>query len=374
MKKLWTIFMLPGFFLACNTPEMKEKPFTLQGEIDAEASGTVYLLKREKGQFVTLDSTMIEDGGFTFKGTIDYPRFTYLKFAERQDYITFFLEPGEIGIIINQHDMNKPLVKGSKSNDIFKTYQDDVDNFDNMLHSIYAEYKAADSVENNEEQIALLKRQFDSTDQIKSDYIIRYIFDNVNSSVSAFIAKRNLYLLSFDQLLELSARFDPAIKESPDVIELNERIEKLRKVQIGMKAPEFIMNDTTDNPLALSTLFGKYLLVDFWASWCGPCRRENPNVVAAFQEYHDKGFDILGVSLDREREKWIEAIHADGLTWHHVSDLAYWKNAAADLYAVNSIPSNILLDPAGMIIARNLTGEDLHKKLAEIFKSPSAVQ
>lgn len=374
MKKLWIIFMLPVFLLACNTLEVKEKPFTLQGEIDIEASGTVYLLKREKGQFITLDSTMIEGGAFTFKGTIQYPRFTYLKLVDRQDYITFFLEPGEIEIIISQHDLNRPVVKGSKSNDIYKTYQDDVDNFDNMLHSIYAEYKAADTVENNEEQVALLKRQYDSTNQIKNEYIVRYIFDNANSTVSAFIAMRNLYILSFDQLLELSARFDLAIKESPYVVDLIERVEKLRKVQIGMKAPEFIMNDTTDNPVALSSLFGKYLLVDFWASWCGPCRRENPNVVAAYQKYHDKGFDILGVSLDREREKWIEAIHSDGLTWHHVSDLAYWKNAAADLYAVNSIPSNILLDPAGIIIARNLTGEDLHKKLAEIFEASDAAQ
>ena len=146
-----------------------------------------------------------------------------------------------------------------------------------------------------------------------------------------------------------------------------DRVEILRSVQIGQPAPDFTQNDTAGNPLTLSSLKGKYLLVDFWASWCSPCRTENPNVVEAWKKYHKKGFDILGVSLDRNRDKWIEAIDKDDLTWNHVSDLQYWSNAAAKLYGVNLIPANVLLDPEGIIIGRNLKGEDLQLELEGIL-------
>jgi len=135
----------------------------------------------------------------------------------------------------------------------------------------------------------------------------------------------------------------------------------------GVDAPDFTMNRPDGTPLKLSDLRGKVLLVDFWASWCGPCRRENPNVVAAYKKYHDKGFDVLGVSLDRTKDRWLQAIEKDGLTWNHVSDLKGWKNEAAKLYGVTSIPSMVLLDAEGKIVARNLRGPALEAKLAELL-------
>ena len=148
---------------------------------------------------------------------------------------------------------------------------------------------------------------------------------------------------------------------------LNEMLKTSASFITGGEAPDFTMNTPDGVPMKLSDHRGKVLLVDFWASWCGPCRRENPNVVAAYKKYHDKGFDVLGVSLDKDKERWVQAIEKDGLLWHHVSDLKSWQNEAAKLYGVSSIPATVLLDAEGRIIARNLRGPQLEAKLMEIF-------
>lgn len=148
---------------------------------------------------------------------------------------------------------------------------------------------------------------------------------------------------------------------------LNEILRMSASFTIGAEAPDFAMNTPEGAAMKLSDLRGKVLLIDFWASWCGPCRRENPNVVAAYKKYHEKGFDVLGVSLDRTKDRWVQAIEKDGLPWHHVSDLKGWKNDAAKLYGVSSIPATILLDAEGKILARNLRGPQLEAKLEQIF-------
>jgi peroxiredoxin len=144
----------------------------------------------------------------------------------------------------------------------------------------------------------------------------------------------------------------------------------MKAVAVGQKAPDFTLDDVDGNPVALSSKIGsKLLLVDFWAAWCNPCRQENPNVVKIYKDFSKKGFDVFGVSLDRDKEEWVKAIADDRLTWTHVSDLQYWNCAAAKLYAVNAIPANFLLDENGIIIARNLRGEDLYNKISEVLGS-----
>jgi len=140
------------------------------------------------------------------------------------------------------------------------------------------------------------------------------------------------------------------------------------KIQIGSAAPDITMNDVNDKPFSLSQLRGKYVLVDFWASWCGPCRGENPNVVAAYNRFKDKNFTVLGVSLDKDKASWLKAIHDDGLTWQHISDLKYWSSAAVPLYGIDGIPYNVLIDPQGKVIGSSLRGEELMSKLQEVLK------
>jgi peroxiredoxin len=198
--------------------------------------------------------------------------------------------------------------------------------------------------------------------------IYRFLGNKYNSHIAPFIIRKYLvFELEYEGLDSLLNKIDPNVRNSPDYVYLSDRLETIKKVSVGQPAPEFTLNDPDGNPIAISSFRGKYLLIDFWASWCGPCRRENPNVVTVYNDFNDKGFEIIGVSLDRDREKWLGAIESDHLTWPHVSDLQYWDSAAGKLYGINSIPANVLVDRGGIIVARNLHGDDLRKKLQELY-------
>jgi thiol-disulfide isomerase/thioredoxin len=190
---------------------------------------------------------------------------------------------------------------------------------------------------------------------------------NNKTVVSPFLVIRNSWQFDLPELEALVSKMDTSLNRSQYLMLLQKRVAILKSVEVGQVAPDFTMNDSLGKPVTLSSLKGRIVLVDFWASWCGPCRAENPNVVKAYQAYSTKGFEILGCSFDQNREKWIKATKDDHLTWMHVSDLKGWANAAGKLYGINSIPANVLLDKDQKIIARNLRGEDLMNKLAEVL-------
>ena len=175
-------------------------------------------------------------------------------------------------------------------------------------------------------------------------------------------------MLFRSELKATRAKISSELAGCPYVKDLDGIIKQLENVQIGKVAPEFSLPDTAGVSVSLSDFRGKYVLLDFWASWCPPCRRENPNVVKAFNEYKDKNFTIVGISLDKDKSKWMKAIADDNLAWTHLSDLKYWDSEIPALYGVRGIPANVLLDPDGVIVAKNITGEDLHKKLKEVIK------
>ena len=183
-----------------------------------------------------------------------------------------------------------------------------------------------------------------------------------------FVVKDFAYKLDLEGMKAVRAQLDASLAGSEYVNQIESMISRMEKVQVGSIAPDFTLPDVDGNPVSLSSFRGKYVLVDFWAAWCPDCRKENPNIVAAWEKYKDKNFAVLGVSLDRKRDQWLAAIEKDNLTWTQVSDLKYWDSEAAVLYCIRWIPMSFLIDPEGKIVAIGLEGEELHNKLEELLK------
>ncbi|MCD4665377.1 MAG: AhpC/TSA family protein [Bacteroidales bacterium] len=366
MKNLINLILIVGLLASCTNQSNENHNFTINGKINGDYSGLAFLFKRVSGEWIKLDSTVVKDGSFAFKGNINLPEVYYINLEGENQFASFFIEDSEISFEANLDDFRNPQIFGSASHAEYDAYKEKVNEFDSKLEEFWQKAKAASDAGDKETE-KKLQDEFDKVEIQQNKFILNYAIANHGSVVSAYIILRNAYNFDETDLEPVVNNFDADISESVYVKSLAERIEILKRVAVGKAAIDFSMKDIEGNELTLSSLYGKYLLVDFWASWCGPCRRESPNVVSVYKNFKNRGFDILGVSFDKEKDKWIKAVQTDKLTWHHVGDLKGWGNAAGKLYGINSIPSNILLDPKGYIIAKNLQGEDLRTKLEAIF-------
>ncbi|MHA7110992.1 redoxin family protein [Sunxiuqinia elliptica] len=364
MRNLSLLTLVVLFFAACQSNSTQYK---VSGTVAGLDSGIVYLVKTENGRPVTTDTTDLVNGEFSFEGSIAVPELYYLRLNAQDYFGRFFLENDKIEVTANIDSLQNTEITGSPSNDVFNKYLDEVQVMNEKMQEYQQQYAAA-RASGNEDEVKRIQFDAKATNDNMAVFAKNFVRENNTSVVAPFILLTQLsQQLEYVDLKELYDLFPAELAESLYMKELTKMIETRGRSAVGVQAPEFTMNDVDGTPVSLSSFKGKYLLIDFWASWCGPCRRENPNVVEAYQKYKDKGFDILGVSLDRDKSAWLKGIEEDQLTWTHVSDLKYWQNEVAQLYGVSAIPHSVLLDKDGKIIAKNLRGEDLHKKLEELL-------
>ncbi|WP_423129163.1 redoxin domain-containing protein [Gaoshiqia sp. Z1-71] len=364
MKNLGLLFIVLIFLAACQSNSAK---YRITGTIAGLDSGIVYLVKAEAGQAVTLDTVKLVNGTFKMEGDAGVTELHYLRLNERDYFAQFFLENAKIKVESYKDSLRATKVTGSPTTDVFNSYLDEL-NVMNEKMSEYQQQFASAAASGNQQEMDRIRIDVEAASDNMTVFAKNFVRENSNSVVAPFITLTQLVSqLEYNDLKTLVDGFSADLSESVYLKQLNEILSVQSKTAIGVEAPDFTMNDPDGNPVSLTSLRGKYLLVDFWASWCGPCRQENPNIVDAYKKYKDKGFDILGVSLDRDKDAWLKGIADDQLTWHHVSDLKYWQNEVAQLYGVNSIPHSVLLDKDGVIIAKNLRGPALEEKLKELM-------
>ncbi|MCC9138114.1 redoxin domain-containing protein [Pontibacter silvestris] len=355
--------------------------YTLKGKVGSlNSPAKAYLIQAAENGRQT-DSAMVKNGAFEFKGTVNSPRKAMLvldhkgggleSLRQGADVLEVYLEKGTISFT-SPDSVAKAKFTGSKLNADNQKLRETLKPIQDKAQSLMAEYRSAPAAQQQSEAF-------------QAEYADRYqvIVEEQNQILEKFIKANPQTLVSLDALVSLGGAapeysevaplfnsLSAEVKNSEVGKQYGQALDKLKVTALGATAPDFTQNTPEGKPVKLSDFKGKYVLIDFWASWCGPCRQENPNVVKVYNQYKDKNFTILGVSLDNEkgREAWLKAINDDQLTWTQVSDLQYWRNEVALQYGVQSIPQNFLIDPNGKIIAKNLRGEALGDKLAELIK------
>ena len=364
MKKIAYLFATGTMLLAaCSSDPAYKISGTIEGVADGE---TVYLQEVKGREFIKLDSAVVTNGAFTFNGRQDEAvnRFITYTPAEGKRMMTdFFLENGNITVALGE----ETTVAGTPNNDAYQAFKKENAVLNKEMRALYEKSKAEGLTE---EQNAEIEKQYEELDAKASTLIYNTIDANIANAVGIHLFPNYSYQFDLAQQKALVAKIPAEYLSNERINKIIKRIEVLEKTAVGQKFTDFEMPTPDGKTLKLSDVIAKnkYTLIDFWASWCGPCRREMPNVVAAYKEFHKKGFGIVGVSLDSKAEDWKKAIKELGMTWDHMSDVKGWQCEGAALYGVNSIPATVLVAQDGTIVERNLRGEAIAEKLKELLK------
>lgn len=306
------------------------------------------------------DTVKVKNGKFKWNAKLSEPEKIYIFFPNR--YFQFYAENSNIKITGHADSISDLKVSGSKIQDEADAYNASLKDIEDQQMPLYQKYGKV----SKEEQLKIEEKLDDLRKQRRAR-TEQYIANHPNSTFSASLVEDRG---AMGEYVDVKAAFDllsPTAKQSVIGQRVAKRLEVLKRSSVGEEVLNFTQNDTEGKPVTFNEFKGKYVLIDFWASWCGPCRAENPNVLKAYNNYKDKGFTVLGVSLDENGDNWKKAIADDGMPWTQVSDLKGWKNEVSDYYGIRGIPSTLLVGPDGKIIAKDLRGEILNKKLSELF-------
>jgi peroxiredoxin len=377
MKKIFSIIAVAVMLVSCNHKSAKGT-FTVSGEIKSAPDQKVYLdqlfFSNEDPQ--VLDTAEMKDGKFSLSGIGPEEGLYRVRLEKSKSGFIFINDQKDISFTANTQNLSLSGPSfNTPANALLKGFISAVDSQGNALEAQQTQLEQLKAQNVSDSVYKIASDDLDAKTALIKTYILNYIDTTSDPIVGLFALG---YTRSIDPVLltkpvnDLNQHFAKNKTVTTLVAQFNQMLQqnqtKSATVGEGSMAPEIVMPDVNGQSFALSSLRGKYVLVDFWASWCGPCRGENPNVEAAYNKFKDKNFTIVGVSLDKDKKAWIDAIKADHLTWIEISDLKEWNSDAVTLYNLESIPSNVLIDPTGKIIAKDLRGDDLQNKLSELFK------
>jgi peroxiredoxin len=375
MKKIVLSVCIIAGIAACN---QKPEGYTVTGNLTGDVeNGTQVFLRTvgENNQPVDVDTAKVENGQFTFSGTAESPDLNYIFIDQLPGYAPVILENGEIEFTAQKDSLGMAEVTGTRQNEIFADYMEQSKELTQQARSIQEDMQQASINKDTATANSLRDEMMELQEEYKS-FELDYIENHPDALISALLIGNAVGsgAVSTEEAQAMYDKLSPEIKKTKAAATVQERLEaqkqsevNTKNTSVGAKAPEFTAPTPDGGELALNDALGKVTLVDFWAAWCKPCRAENPNVVKVYEKYHDKGLNIVGVSLDRTEEAWKKAIEDDGLTWQHVSHVAYFNDPIAKLYNVDAIPAAFLLDENGVIVAKNLRGPALEEKVAEML-------
>ncbi len=364
------IFFLTStlFFLACSS---NNTDFTINGSVDIE-DGMVYRIMADANQQpIVIDSIAVVSGKFEIGGKVESPDINFLSLQNIRGNFPFVIESGEIRISLYKDSLMSSKALGTVSNDAFMKYKSETKLFVNSMNSIARDLQQANIARDSLLLVDLQDQYKDVQDKVK-DYEVSFIKENPDSYLSALILERFIMTkqMSKEEVNSIFDNLTSRIKKSKTGLNLEKTLNTPDSpADVGQIAPDFEGPGPTGQLVKLEENLGKITILDFWASWCRPCRVENPNLVRTYNKLKKKGLNVVGVSLDKSKDSWIKAIEDDGLQWPHVSHLQYWNEPIAKAYQVRSIPATFILDKNGKILAKNLRGKALEQKVEELLNN-----
>ncbi len=376
MRHSLLLLMVLIFAFSCT---QNPEGYTIKGEMRGEfEEGTKVFLKKlgDNGQPIELDTTLIVEGKFEFIGASNAPELHYIFIDKLPGYTALILENGTIDFSAQKDSLGFAKVEGTMQNEVFFGYLEKSRELSERARAIQQDMNGVNGANGGESTAMALADEMKELQEEYKGFEVNFIKENPKALIAALLLDRAISAnaIELDSVQTMYNNLSQEIKDSKPgkkVLEAIERVKTAEKAAestaIGAKAPEFSGPNPDGKVISLNDIKGKVTLVDFWAAWCKPCRAENPNVVAVYNKYHDKGLNIVGVSLDRTADAWKKAIVDDGLEWNHISNIAYFDDKIAKMYNVTAIPAAFLLDENGVIVAKNLRGPALEAKVAELL-------
>lgn len=373
MKQILNTVIILGL-LTLSACEQEQEGYKIKGEIEDVQDGTTVIVSEldQNNQPEIIDSTAIQNNTFSLDlPAVERPNLSFLSIEGLNGNVMYISENQPIHFEIFKDSLPASIVTGGKENRVFQDYLNHLKSLNKRLMRIRMDARQEMASTRDSVKLARLQEEEEALRDSDIAYKKKLVEENPDT-FAAVLALTDMQSMGVParEVNEYFRNLSPELKETPLAQTLKEGLDKQEAVEIGSKAPEFSGPNPEGEEIALEDVMGKVTLIDFWAAWCKPCRVENPNIVRVYNKYHDEGFNIVGISLDREgqKDRWVQAIEEDNLTWPQISHLEFWEEPIAQLYGVRAIPAQFILDENGVIVAKNLRGDDLEAKVKELLE------